>query len=60
MLYTHIKGVDEMKECHFENCINYEDGRCQDSEMRKVCIDMSEKILCQDEVRKQDGDKQRV
>lgn len=49
-----------MKECHFENCINYEDGRCQDSEMRKVCIDMSEKILCQDEVRKQDGDKQRV
>lgn len=44
--------------CHFENCINYDDGECQDAEMRKLCIEMSLAILCQDEV--EDGDKQRL
>ena len=57
MLYTHIKGENEMEECHFENCVNYDEGICQDSEMRKVCVEMSLEILCQDEV-KLDGNKQ--
>lgn len=45
-------------ECHFENCIHYEEGICRDKESREYCIEIALAVLCADETKRQkDGNK---
>jgi hypothetical protein len=41
-------------ECHFENCIHFEDGMCKDRESREYCIEIALVVLCAEET---NGDK---
>lgn len=43
-------------ECHFENCIHFEDRECKDRESREYCIEIALAVLCADETEKTDGD----
>ena len=43
-------------ECHFENCIHFEDRVCKDRESREYCIEIALAVLNVE--RETDGDKQ--
>lgn len=33
-------------DCHFDQCRNYEDGKCLNDEDRKGCVEIAMAVLC--------------
>ncbi len=46
-------------ECHFENCIHFEDRMCRDRESREYCIEIALAVLCADDTEKSDNGNKR-
>lgn len=45
-----LKDVNlETNRCRFEQCINYEDGKCLNEDDRKNCLEIALAVLCIDE-----------